>query len=108
MQNFKIVKNDFSFKATTHNFKLIFYGATSTNAANLFDIPLNHFKFTSLVDMLAEKFQFEFLVGHLRVSICCFVYVIISFGFISLMIWFIFRLYWRSSWNYSDSIEWYK
>lgn len=86
MQNFKVAKNDLSFKATTHNFKLFFYGATFAEAAYLSDIPLNHFKFTSLADMLAGKFQHEFLVGNLRVNICCFVSLIISFGFISLMV----------------------
>lgn len=69
MQNFKVAKNDFSFKATTQKFKLIFYGATSAKATNLPDISLNHFKLTSLADMLAEKFQPKFLVGSLTVNI---------------------------------------
>lgn len=77
MQNFNVSKNDFSFKATTHKFKLILCAATFVNAAYLPDIPLNHFRLTSLTNMLVGKFQPEFLTGSLTVDICCFISVII-------------------------------
>ncbi|CAL5207357.1 unnamed protein product [Lathyrus oleraceus] len=34
IQNFKVAKNDLTFKATTHNFNLIFCGATSARDAD--------------------------------------------------------------------------
>lgn len=65
MQNFKVANNDFSFKATTHSFKLISYGATSAKVTNFPDIPLNHLKLISLTSIIAERFQPDFVVGNL-------------------------------------------
>ncbi|KAI5441728.1 hypothetical protein KIW84_010973 [Lathyrus oleraceus] len=62
MQNFKVANNDFSFKATTHSFKLISYGATSSKVTKFPDIPLNHLKLISLTSIIAERFQPDFLV----------------------------------------------
>ncbi|XP_050874899.1 uncharacterized protein LOC127078489 [Lathyrus oleraceus] len=56
IQNFKVTKNDLTLKATTHNFKLVFCGATSARAADFLDIPLNNFRFTSFEDMFAGSF----------------------------------------------------
>ncbi|CAL5186037.1 unnamed protein product [Lathyrus oleraceus] len=57
IQNFKVAKNDLTFKAKTHNFKLIFCGATSARASDFPDILLNNFRFTSFEDMLPGKFR---------------------------------------------------
>ncbi|CAL5202543.1 unnamed protein product [Lathyrus oleraceus] len=54
IQNFKVTKNDLTFKAITHNFKLVFCGATFARAADFPDIPLNNFRFTNFEDMLAD------------------------------------------------------
>lgn len=64
MPNFKVPKSDFSFKATNHKFKLIFCGASSAKISYLLDIPQNHMKLISSGDILAGKFQYEFLVGN--------------------------------------------
>ncbi|XP_050908649.1 uncharacterized protein LOC127122340 [Lathyrus oleraceus] len=65
----KVAKNDFSFKEISHKFKLIFYGISSAKTADLPNISQNHMNLISFDDILAEKFQSEFLVGNLSVEI---------------------------------------
>lgn len=69
MQNFKVVKTDFSFKETGHKFKLIFYGASSVKYIDLSYIPRNHMNLINFDDMVVRKFQIEFLVGNLSIEI---------------------------------------
>lgn len=65
MQNFKVSKNDFSFKSTSHGYKLVFCGSTSVKRVDLPDIPLNFLNIIGLESIVDEKFQSNILVGIL-------------------------------------------
>ncbi|XP_058733466.1 uncharacterized protein LOC131605087 [Vicia villosa] len=62
MQNFKVSTNDFSFKATTHAFKLVFCGSTFVKKSELSNIPLNYVKVLDLASIVDGKFQSNLLV----------------------------------------------
>ncbi|KAI5434722.1 hypothetical protein KIW84_021516 [Lathyrus oleraceus] len=62
MQNFKVAKNDFSFKTITCNFKLIFYGTSSAQNADFPSIPSTHLNLISLIDIFSGKFLPDFFV----------------------------------------------
>ncbi|CAI8586428.1 unnamed protein product [Vicia faba] len=65
MQNFKVSNNDFSFKSTTHSFKLVFYGSTSVKNAKLPDIPMDYLNILHLDAIVEGKFQYNVLVDIL-------------------------------------------
>lgn len=64
MQNFKVDKNDFSFKTTTCNFKLIFYGTSSAQNADFPYIPSTDLNLISLIDIFSGKFLPDFIAGN--------------------------------------------
>ncbi|CAI8610719.1 unnamed protein product [Vicia faba] len=62
MQNFKVSNNDFSFKSSTHGFKLVFCGSTFIRKTELPDIPVNFLNIIGLDTIVDEKFQSNLLV----------------------------------------------
>lgn len=52
-ENFMVGSNDSTYKTTDHKYKLNFMGGTKVWKVTLADIPTNHFKFVSFVDILA-------------------------------------------------------
>ncbi|XP_058751685.1 uncharacterized protein LOC131624788 [Vicia villosa] len=62
MQNFKVSNNDFSFKCTNHNCKLVFCGSTSVKKMDLPDIPVNYLNILGLDAIVEGKFQSNVLV----------------------------------------------
>ncbi|XP_058733320.1 uncharacterized protein LOC131604922 [Vicia villosa] len=62
MQNFKVSNNDFSFKSSTHSFKLVFCGSTYIRKAKLLDIPVNYLNIIGLDTIVDGKFQSNLLV----------------------------------------------
>ncbi|KAI5427384.1 hypothetical protein KIW84_032705 [Lathyrus oleraceus] len=62
MQNFKVFNNDFSFKSTTHSFKLVLYGSTSVKKTELPDIPVNHPNILGLASIHESRFQSNMLL----------------------------------------------
>ena len=68
MHNFKVSNNDFSFKSSTHSFKLVFSGSTSVKKTELPDIPMNYLNILHLDAIVEGKFQSNVLVGMLLVD----------------------------------------
>ena len=71
MQNFKVSNNDFSFKSTTHGYKLVFCGSTYVKKTELPEIPIDYFNILGLASIADGKFQPNVLVGTL-----IFIYII--------------------------------
>lgn len=65
MHNFKVSNIDFSFKSTTHSFKLVLRGSNSVKKIELPNIPVNHLKILGLASIIEGKFQSNLLVGKL-------------------------------------------
>ena len=63
MQNFKVSNNDFSFKSSTHGFKLVFCGSTFIRKTELPYILVNFLNIIGLDTIVDEKFQSNLLVG---------------------------------------------
>ncbi|XP_050883299.1 uncharacterized protein LOC127086562 [Lathyrus oleraceus] len=57
MQNFKVSNNDFSFKSTTHGYKLVFCGSTYVKKTELPEIPIDYFNILGLSSIADGKFQ---------------------------------------------------
>ncbi|KAI5411958.1 hypothetical protein KIW84_056865 [Lathyrus oleraceus] len=62
MQNFKVSNNDFSFKSTTHGYKLVFCGSTYVKKTELPEIPIDYFNILGLASIVDGKFQPNVLV----------------------------------------------
>ncbi|KAI5411877.1 hypothetical protein KIW84_056806 [Lathyrus oleraceus] len=62
MQNFKVSNNDFSFKSTTHGYKLVFCGSTYVKKTELPEIPIDYFNILGLASIADGKFQPNVLV----------------------------------------------
>ncbi|KAI5443713.1 hypothetical protein KIW84_012389 [Lathyrus oleraceus] len=62
MQNFKVSNNDFSFKSTTHGYKLVFCGLTYVKKTELPEIPIDYFNILGLASIADGKFQPNVLV----------------------------------------------
>ncbi|XP_050915384.1 uncharacterized protein LOC127130414 [Lathyrus oleraceus] len=62
MQNFKVSNNDFSFKSTSHGYKLVFCGSTYVKKTELPEIPIDYFNILGLASIADGKFQPNVLV----------------------------------------------
>ncbi|CAL5194736.1 unnamed protein product [Lathyrus oleraceus] len=62
MHNFKVSNNDFSFKSTTHGYKLVFCGSTYVKKTELPEIPIDYFNILGLASIADGKFQPNVLV----------------------------------------------
>ncbi|XP_058753435.1 uncharacterized protein LOC131626615 [Vicia villosa] len=62
MQNFKVGKNDFAFKSTSHTYKLVFCGSTSVKKAEFPDISHNYLNIIGLNSIVEGRFQSNLLV----------------------------------------------
>lgn len=71
MQNFKVSKNDFSFRSTTHCYKLVFCGSTSVKKLDLPEIPVNYVKILSLTSILEGSFESKLLFGTYVTFLYC-------------------------------------
>ncbi|XP_058725489.1 uncharacterized protein LOC131596764 [Vicia villosa] len=65
MQNFKVLKNDFSFKSTNHSYKLVLCGSTSVKKTDLPDIPAYYLNLLGLDAIVEGMFQSNVLVDIL-------------------------------------------
>src|SRR3954470_24687557 len=63
MQNFKVGKNDFSFKSTNHTYKLVFCGSTSVKKTSFPEIPLYYLNILGLDSIVEGKFHSNVWVG---------------------------------------------
>ncbi|XP_058772245.1 uncharacterized protein LOC131646112 [Vicia villosa] len=62
MQNFKVRKNDFSFKSTNHSYKFVFCGSTSVKKTDLSNIPVCFLNILGLDSIVEGRFQSNVLV----------------------------------------------
>ncbi|XP_058726770.1 uncharacterized protein LOC131598158 [Vicia villosa] len=72
MQNFKVSKNDFSFKSTNHSYKLVLCGSTSVKKTDLHDIPAYYLNLLRLDAIVEGRFQSNVLCtlwGQLAVQL---------------------------------------
>ncbi|GAU45084.1 hypothetical protein TSUD_85700 [Trifolium subterraneum] len=67
MHNFRVHDNDTGFKMTTHKYRLTFVGATRVNVADIPGIPRTLFNFKDFAEILAGKFEPDFLVDVIGV-----------------------------------------
>ena len=65
MQSFKVSNNDFSYKSTTHGYKLVFCGSTLVKKSEIPDIPVNYLNILGLKDIVEGMFQSNLLVDKL-------------------------------------------
>ncbi|XP_058759184.1 uncharacterized protein LOC131632456 [Vicia villosa] len=65
MHNFKVSKNDFSFKSTNHSYKLVLCGSTSVKKTDLPDIPAYYLNLLRLDAIVEGRFLFNVLVDIL-------------------------------------------
>jgi len=65
-ENFMVGSNDNTYKTTDHKYKLNFMGGTKVFKVTAIDIPINHFKFVSFVDILDAPREDRLLGETLR------------------------------------------
>ncbi|XP_058772661.1 uncharacterized protein LOC131646709 [Vicia villosa] len=65
MQNFKVSKNDFSFKSTNHSYKLVLCGSTSVKKSDLPDLPAYYLNLLGWDAIVEGRFQSNVLVDIL-------------------------------------------